>query len=218
MMTGRSAGGHCWPRFLSRLRTRVQCTRSECTPMPHRREVRRAMARINPKAVLRELMDEALALQEVKRNPDPVTTEEEMKIGAWSGRASRFSVTPTEPAASYETNRRWRKANSGAVITSAWGICKSSPGTCCAALLAKPMQVYVLTGFVVADGWTVDGSAGILVAAPPKLLRWRTAVRKRFDDIMSDSVFRHPGNTQPSNARLGAVRGPASPPMYRRAS
>ena len=34
--------------------------------MPHRREVRRAMARINPKAVLRELMDEALALQEVK--------------------------------------------------------------------------------------------------------------------------------------------------------
>ena len=158
--------------------------------MPSRREVWRALAQVDPKAVLRELMDEALALQEVKPVLDPVTTEEEMKIRVKEREAQILGDAEADYA-SYETNRVLVESELGRSDYVAWGICGIIVGyILCAALLTKPRPVYVLTGFVVAV------MAGLFIVRRgfwwlrrQRLLSGLAAVRKRWIHVLRDSAL-----------------------------
>ena len=96
--------------------------------MPSMQEVRRALARIDQKAVLRKLTDEALALQEVKPVLDPDTTQEEIKTRVKEQETQILGDAEADYA-NYETNRTLAESELGRSDYVAWGICGITVGS-----------------------------------------------------------------------------------------
>ncbi len=158
--------------------------------MPSRREVQRALERIDQGAVLRKLTDEALALQEMKPVLDPDTTQEEIKTRVKEHETQILGDAEADYA-NYETNRALAESQLGRSDYVAWGIGGIIVGyILCAALLTKPRPVYVLTGVVVAV------LAGLFIVRRriwslrrQRLLSGLAAARKRWIDVLRDSVL-----------------------------
>lgn len=158
--------------------------------MPSRQEVRRALARIDQKAVLRKLTDEALALQEVKPVLDPDTTQEEIKTRVKEQETQILGDAEADYA-NYETNRTLAESELGRSDYVTWGICGITVGyILCAAFLTKPRPVYALTGLVVA---VLVGlfilRRGIWRLRRQRLLSGLAAARKRWIDVLRDGVL-----------------------------
>jgi hypothetical protein len=158
--------------------------------MPSRHEVRRALARVDQKAVLRQLTVEALALQEVKPVLDPDTTQEEIKSRV-KDQETQILGDAEADYANYETNRTLTESKLGRTDYVAWGICGITAGyILCAALLTKPRPVYVLTGFVIAVlvGLFIV-RRGIWWLRRQRLLSGLAAARKRWIDVLRDGIL-----------------------------
>jgi hypothetical protein len=158
--------------------------------MPSRQEVRRALARVDQKAVLQELTDEALALQEVKPVLDPDTTQEEIKTRVKEQEVQILGDAEADYA-NYETNRALAESEFGRSDYAAWGICGLTVGyILCASLFTNPRPVYALTGLAVAIlvGLFI-GRRRIWWRRRQRLFSGLAAARKRWIDVLRDSVL-----------------------------
>lgn len=118
--------------------------------MPSRRGVRQALERIDQKAVLGELTDEALAFREVKAIPDLDTAQEEIRTRVKEQQAQILGDAGTDYA-NYETSRMVVESELEHSDYVGWGICGIIAGyVLCAGFLTKPRPVYVLTGLAAA--------------------------------------------------------------------
>jgi hypothetical protein len=158
--------------------------------MPSRREVRQALVAADPEAVLRQLTDDALALQDVKPVLDPGTTQEEIKTRIKEQQPRILGEAEADYAnykASRERAESWLERNDYV----AWGICGIIAGyILCTALITKPPAVPALTGIVVAvlAGLFIV-RRGIWWSRRRRLLRELAVAHERWIDVLRDSVL-----------------------------
>lgn len=157
--------------------------------MRSRPEIRRAVAPVDPVAVLRELTDEALALHEMESVLDPDTTQEEIKARVMD-RTGRILHEAEADYTDYEADRMLAERELVRSDYIAWGVCGMISGyILSAALLAKPRPVYALWGLV-----TVALVSLLIVQ---RRIRWRrfrkllggaAAARQRWIVVLRDRV------------------------------
>jgi hypothetical protein len=158
--------------------------------MPSRREVQEALAPTDKKAVLLELTNEALALQEVKPVLDPDTIQEQIKARV-AKQETQILADANADYENYEKNRMLAESKLEPNDYVAWGIFGIITGyILCAALLTKPRPVYVLTGFAVAVlvGLLIV-RRGIWWRRRHRLLSALAAARERWIDVLRDGVL-----------------------------
>ena len=158
--------------------------------MPGRRETRLAVARVDQLAILGELTDAALVLQEIKPVLDPETTQEEIKRRV-AEQANQILDDAETDCANYESARALAERTFGRADYVSWGICGIAAGYILSTdLLASPRPIYGLTAIVVAvlSGVLVV-CRGIRRRRRKRLLRGLAAARGRWLDGLRDRAL-----------------------------
>jgi len=154
------------------------------------REIRRAAARVDQLAIMQELTDEALVLQEIKPALDPEITQEEIKRRV-AEQASQILGDVETDYANFESARALAERRLGRADYMSWGICGVAAGYILStALLASPRPVYGLTAIVAAVlSGVLVGRWGFLRVRRERLFRGLAAARGRWMDGLRDRAL-----------------------------
>jgi hypothetical protein len=158
--------------------------------MPSRREIRRAVARVDRMTILDKLVDEALVLPEIRPVLDRETTQEEIKQRV-AERASQILGDAETDYADYETTRALAERKLKSLDYLSCGICGVSLGYIAStALFVSPRPVYALTAIVAAVlGGALVVRWELLRLRRERLFRSLTAARRRWIDGLRDQAL-----------------------------